>query len=144
MPRLNEFRNDMRSIREGTWERVNEAYGDLEIQIRGFTDAFHDARTARMIEAATAYGGDQQRIPNGEQRRINASLMEEFLIISVRNLEDDEGQPVPIEVFHKLLYQQDYAKLSRMCWDAAARVSTRSVAQIEAAIKNSEPASTST
>lgn len=144
MPSLKEFRTDQRAIRDGTWERVNEAYGELDILVRGYTDGFHDARTARMVDAALPYGGDQQRIPNGQQRLINASLMEEFLIIGVRNLVDDDGRPVELEEFHKLLYMPDYAKLSKMCWDAAARVTNRTISQIEAAAKNSATVSDST
>jgi hypothetical protein len=143
MANLLEFQSDMKSIIDGIWVRVNEAYGDLEIQVRGFTDAFHDARTARTIAAAEPYNGDEKKIPNAEQRRINASLMEEFLIIGVRNLNDKDGQPVPLETFHKLLYQNDYGKLSRMCWEVAGRVSARSMKQVEDAVKNSSSDSAS-
>jgi len=137
MANLNEFQSDLKAINDGMWIRVNEAYGDLEIQVRGFTDAFHDARTARQQAAAESYGGDEKRIPNDVQRRINASLMEDFLIIGVRNLRNGEGEDVTIEQFHKLLYQPDFGRLSRMAWDAAGRVSARSMAQVEAAAKNS-------
>jgi hypothetical protein len=138
MANLKEFRSDVRAINDGIWVRVNEAFGDLEIQVRGFTDGFHDARAARTSAAAEPYAGDEKRIPNAEQRRINASLMEDFLIIGVRNLNDeDTNEPVTLEQFHKLLYQPDYGRLSRLCWEAAGRVSARSVAQVEAAAKNS-------
>jgi len=137
MANLKEFQSDIRAINDGIWVRVNEAYRDLEIQVRGFTDQFHDARTARQIAAAEGYGGDEKRIPNDVQRRINASLMQDFLIIGVRNLDNGDGQPVTIEQFHELLFQPDYGRLSRMVWDAAGRVSARSMAQVEAAAKNS-------
>lgn len=137
MASLKEFQSDLKSITDGMWVRVHEAYGDLEIQVRGFTDEFHDARTARTMAAAEPYGGDEKKIPNDVQRRVNASLMEDYLIIGVRNLKDDDGQDVTIERFHKLLYQKDFGRLSRMSWDAAGRVSARSMAQVEAAEKNS-------
>lgn len=141
MANLKEFRTDVRAINEGTWIPILE-FG-FEIQVRGLTDGYWDARTLRMQKAAEAYGNDEKKIPNAEQRRINASLMEDFLIIGVRNLLGDDGEPVSVETFHKLLYQEDYQRLSRMCFDAAAKVSTRSIAQLEYAEKNSQPASNS-
>jgi hypothetical protein len=138
MANLNEFQTDLRAITDGVWERVHEAYGDLEIQVRGFTDEYSDARTARFTSAAEPYNGDQNRIPNAELRRILASLMEEFLIIGVRNLYDKDNKPVELEQFHKFLYRQEYGRLSRMCWEAASRVNTRSMAQIEYLSKNLE------
>jgi hypothetical protein len=136
MANLNEFQVDMRAIKDGAWTRVHEAYGDLEIQVRGITDEYIDSRTARMIAAAEPYGGDEKRIPNADVRRINASLMEEFLIIGVRNLHDGD-QEVTLEQFHKLLYRPDYARLTRLCWEAVFKINSRSVAQIETASKNS-------
>lgn len=143
MTNLSEFQSDMRAIQDGVWVRVNEAYGDLEIQVRGFTDEFHDRRTAMTIAAAEPYNGEREKIPNAETRKINATLMEQFLIIGVRNLTDKDNNPVTVEQFHKLLFQPDYGRLSRMCWEAASRVSARSIAQVEAAAKNSGPDSAS-
>jgi hypothetical protein len=137
MANLNEFQSDMKSITEGIWIRVHEAYGDLEILVKGFTDDFHDARTARTEIASEPYGGNEKKIPNHEQRRINASLMKDYLIIGVRNLKDGEGNDVTLEQFHRFLFQNDYGRLSRMCWEAAGRVSARSMAQVELATKNS-------
>jgi hypothetical protein len=90
----------------------------------------------RTQHLAESYGNDATKIPNAEQRRLNASLMEDFLIIGVRNLHGDNGEPVSLEDFHALLYQPDYNRLSRVCWEAVSRVSSRSIAQIEAAAKN--------
>ena len=136
MAKLKDFRSDIRAINDGVWVPVHEAFGDLEIQVRGFTDAFHDARTLRTIAAAEPYGNDKEKIPNADQRRINASLMEDYLIIGVRNLIGDNGEPVELEEFHRLLYLPDYARLSRSCWLAAGQVSARSATQIEDAVKN--------
>jgi hypothetical protein len=138
MANLNEFQTDIRAISDGAWIRVSEAYGDLEIQTRGFTDEFTDARTARLIAAAEAYNGERERIPNAEGRRINAGLMAEFIVIGVRNLYDKDGEPVTLEQFHQLLHRQEYSRLLRACWEAAGRVNARSLAQVEAAAKNSE------
>jgi hypothetical protein len=136
---LAEFRADTRAIQDGAWIRVNEAaYGDLDIMTRGFTDEFVDAQNARLAKAAEPYGGDRSRIPNAEQRRINATLLRDFLVIDVRNLMND-GQPVEVEAFHALLFDPAFTRLARACWDAASRVTARSQAQMEAAAGNSQP-----
>jgi hypothetical protein len=137
MVSLSEFRSDTRAINDGVWIRVNEAsYGDLEIKSRGFTDDFVDAQNTRLGKAAEAYNGDRTRLPNSELRKINASLLEDFLVLDVRNLTDGD-QVVPVAVFHTMLYDPAFNRLSRACWEAASRVTTRSEAQIKAASGNS-------
>lgn len=133
---LAEFQTDTRAINDGTWVRVNEAlYGDLEILTRGFTDAFVDANNARMSKAAADFNGDRTMIPNSKLREINASLLEDHLVVDVRNLVS-AGNPVPVAEFHSMLYDPAYGKLARACWEAAGRVTTRSVAQVGAARGN--------
>jgi hypothetical protein len=141
MVSLSEFRSDTRSIQDGAWIRVNEAaYGDLDIMTRGFTDEFIDAQNARLSKAAEPYGGDRTRIPNGEQRRINATLLRDFLVLDVRNLLNGD-EPVSVEAFHAMLFDAAFVRLARACWDAAARITARSAAQMEAASGNSSPLS---
>lgn len=136
---LSEFKTDTRAINDGSWIRVNEAlYGDLEILTRGFTDDFVDANNARMGKAAQDYGGDRTLIPNSELRRLNASLLEDFLVLDVKNLKRGETA-VTVADFHAMLYDPAFNRLARACWDAAGRVSTRSMAQLENARGNSLP-----
>jgi hypothetical protein len=146
MVELSEFRTDTRAINDGVWIRVNEAaYGDLDILSRGFTDDFVDAQNARVTKAAEPYGGERTRVPNSEMRTINASLLEDFLVLDVRNLRDGE-RVVEVAQFHMMLYDPAYNRLARACWEAAGRVTTRSEAQVKAASGNSHApfASTST
>jgi hypothetical protein len=144
MVSITEFRSDTRSINDGDWVRVDAArYGDLEIFSRGFTDEFVDAQNNRTGKAAEAYVGDKTRIPNSELRKINASLLEDFLILDVRNLTDDAGIAVTVDTFHSMLYEPQYSRLARASWEAAARISTRSMAQLDAARGNSPQPSVS-
>jgi hypothetical protein len=137
MARLSEFRVDSRAIADGAWVRVDDAlYGDLEILTRGFTDEFVDAQTARLARAANAYNNDQTRIPNAERRKINASLLRDFLVLDVRNLTDDDGHAVACDAFHAMLDDPAYFRLARACFEAAGRVSTQSEAQLRAAQGN--------
>ncbi len=136
--RLSEFRVDTHALNDGIWIRVSEAtYGDLEILSRGFTDEFIDAQGATLTRAAERYGGERTRIPNSDMRILNADLLRRYLVIDVRNLTDDNGEPVSIAEFHQMLSDQAYGRLARACWEAAGRVSTQSLSQLDAASGNS-------
>jgi hypothetical protein len=142
MARLKDFRSDTRAISDGAWIRVNEAlYDDLEINTRGYTDDFVDAQAQRLARAAERVNGDLNRIPNAVRREINAALLRDFLVLDVRNLQDDDGNPVSRDQFLDMLSDPAYFRLSRACFEAAGRVTTQSVAQVEAAAGNSQPAS---
>lgn len=134
---LAEFRVDTKAINDGVWIRVDEQdYQDLEILSRGFVDDFVDAQNARMAKAAEAYGGDKTRIPNSVMRQVNATLLEDFLVIDVRNLTAN-GEPVKVADFHAMLYDPAFSKLARASWLASSRVTTRSATQLAAASGNS-------
>lgn len=141
MAKLADFKVDTRAINDGSWERVDEArYGDLEIRSRGFTDQFVDMQAKMLRKAAEPYGGNQEDIPNDVRRMINADLCRGVLVLDVRNLTDDDGHAVTIEAFHTMLDDPAYARLLRACFDAAAKVSTRSEAMAKAIAGNSPPA----
>lgn len=136
MVELSEFKTDTKAINDGVWIRVNEAtYGNLEILSRGFTDDFVDAQSARMTKTAEAIGCPRDQIPNSKLREVNATLLEDFLVVDVRNLLT-KGEPIPVSDFHAMLYDPAYNKLSRACWDAASKITTRSAAQLENARGN--------
>lgn len=145
MAKLSDFRSNSRAIQDGAWVRVNEAvYGDLEILTRGFTDEFIDAQNAALDKAAERFDKDRSRIGNAELRAINAGLLREHLVLDVRNLSDDDDQPVSIDKFHEMLADAEFAKLSRACWEAANKVSNMSKKQLDAAMGNSQQLSTPT
>jgi hypothetical protein len=138
MVKLSDFRSDTKAIQDGVWVRVDERnYGDLEILSRGSTDEFIDASADRWAKAAEKYGGDRSRIPNSEGRKIQASLFEDYLILDVRNLSDDDGNPVDVRTFHAMLYDPQFQKLSNACRDAVAKVNARQGEQTGQAEKNS-------
>lgn len=143
MAKLANFRVDTRAINDGAWIRVGPEYDDLEILSRGFTDDFLDAQEARLQKAAQAYNGDQAKIPNGERRSINASLLEDFLILDIRNMVDELGKVVEIKDFHSMLYEPDYSMLSRACWLSAGRVTNTSAEKLKSQLGNSVASSRS-
>lgn len=144
MARLSDYRSDTRAINDGVWVRVGPEYDDLEILTRGFTDTFLDAQEARLTKAAQSYDADRAKIPNAERRTINAGLLEEFIVLDVRNLKDENEKLVEIGDFHHMLYEPEYGMLSRACWTAAGRVSTMSAAKLKAVMGNLGASSGST
>lgn len=138
MAKLSAFRSDTKAINDGEWVRVNEAlYDDLDILTRGYTDQFVDAQNSRLIRAAEPFNGDQARIPNNVRRTINGALLREFLVIDVRNLiDDDTGEPVTREAFLAMLDNPEFNRLSRACFEAAGRVTTRAAKQATDAVGN--------
>jgi hypothetical protein len=135
MARLKEFQSDQKAIDEGEWVLPGEAvYGDLEIKTRGFSDQFKEARARRWAKASAAYNGT---VPEALGRKINAELLADFLILDVRNLTHDSGEPVTVAEFRKMLLLPEWDRLARACWDAAAMVTNRSMAQREDAAGNS-------
>lgn len=145
MAKLSDFRSNSKAISDGVWIRVNEGlFGDMEILTRGFDDRFIDAQNSRLKKAAGKYANDRERIPNSEHREINATLLQEFLVLDVRGLEGDDGNPIDIKSFYVLLHDEDYSALTRACWEAAQRVTSMSQVQLEEALGNSHRRSQST
>lgn len=144
MARLRDFRSDTTAINDGSWVRVDEAlFGDLDILSRGYTDAFIDAQAARERKAAEPYAGDTTRLPNAVRRSINATLLRDFLVLGVRNLLDDNDEPVAVEAFLDMLDDPACHRLTRACWLAAGRVNAMTAAQVDTALGNSSRPSAS-
>lgn len=139
MAKLSSFRADTAAINDGVWIRVDETlYDDLEIFSRGQTDAYVDAAAARTRKAAEPYNGDATRIPNAALREVNASLLRDFLVIDVKNLSDDAGQPVTKEAFLDLLDKPEMNRLAQACWAASRRVTSMTKVQADDALGNSD------
>ena len=138
MVKLSEFVTDPRAMLDGMWVRVDPAkYGELEILSCGFTDEMLDARAELEWAAADRLGVDRNRLPNAEQRQVNAILLERYLIKDIRGLEDDDGKPITVEQFHRFMHQPGYENLSNAAWQAARRISTTTAKQMEHALGNS-------
>jgi hypothetical protein len=137
---LEEFVTDPRAMKDGMWVTVDPAkYGELEILACGFTDEMIDARAEMEAAAAERLNIDVtrgQRLPNAEQRRINATLLERYLVRDVRGL-TNKGNPISVEEFHRLMYLPGYENLSAAAWQASRRISTITASQMEQAMGNS-------
>jgi hypothetical protein len=142
MAKLSSFKQDYRAIQEGDWIRVGDEYLDLEIRTRGFTDTYFDAQATRQRYAAKSLGGDVAKLQNAIRRRINRDCLIEFVLLDVRNLQDDDGQDIPFDRFCDLLRDNDYGELLTACFKAAGQVGQQRSADLEDAVGNSPTSST--
>lgn len=141
MARLASFKIDSRAREAGEWQSPGEEYDDLEILTRGFTDAYTDARAARLRRAAMGFGGDASKIPSGSARSITVECLITHCLLDVRGLVDDAGGTVTFARFCDLLRDPDYADLFVAAVRAASLVGMRRAADVQDALGNSSPPS---
>lgn len=129
MAKLKSLLTDIVAINDGMWVTVNPAlYDDLQIKTRGFTDQFVDAQQARFLKAKTDLNlREVDPLPNAVGRKINARLAQDFLVLDVRGLEDEDGQTVGVEPFKKMLENENASRLVRAVFEAAGRVSSKTM-----------------
>jgi hypothetical protein len=136
MARLSSFKIDSKAREQGEWVSPGDEYGNLEILTRGFTDSYTDARAAKVRRAAMQFGGDASKIPSAVSRAISVDCMIAHVLLGVRGLEDDTGQPVEFAAFVGLLRDPDYGDLFVAAVRAASMVGMRKVADINDALGN--------
>lgn len=141
MAKLSAFRVDSKAINQGAWIKPGEEYDDLEILTRGFTDAYTDARAAKVRRVALHYGNDANKIPAAEQRAITVDCLISHVLLDVRGLSDDAGNPVPFGQFCDLLRDPDFSDLFVACIKAATMVGTQRRQDAADAVGNSAPPS---
>lgn len=136
MAKLSSFRVDSKAVEEGEWISPGSEFDDLEIKTRGVTDAYNDARNAKMRRAAVRYGGDLAKIPSAVTRGITVESLLDHVLLDVRNIDDDSGNPVSFAQFAEMLHSPDYIDLVVACLKAAAIVGLSKANAIEDAKKN--------
>lgn len=141
--RASKVKIDTRAIEDGRWIAVGGAYDDLRILTRGFTDEFRDAQKTKNKTATDAFMCTVEEIPEASLRRINAELLRDYLILDVENFLDDDDKPIPVNIFHEMLFEKQWTRLARACWTSASRVTVLSKEQLESAEGNSGAASVS-
>jgi hypothetical protein len=138
MARLSRFRVDSTLLNEGEWVHPDEAeYDDLEIKTRGFTDAYTDSRAVKLRRAAQRYGNDVARVPAHISRDITIEALIQHCLLDVRNIVDDNGNPITFDAFCNLLRNPDYADLVVAALKAASIVGMQHDGDREDATKNS-------
>lgn len=136
MATLSRFKQNMSKITEGEWVDLGEDWGNLKIKTRGFTDAYHDARQARMRRASIKFGGEA-KIPPQETRKILGELLLQHCLLDVDNLEDEKGNKVPFDTFKELILEDAYQDLQAACLVAANKLTAEREEDIADAKKNS-------
>lgn len=138
MAKLRNFkRNLSQAYDSGEWVRVGDEYDDLEIQTRGFTDGYTDMRAALLRRVAVQkYRGDANKITSAEARDITIDCLEAKSLLGVRNLVDDDEQPVTLAAFIKMLRDPDYSELFTAALVACNNVGRARTADAEDDVKN--------
>ena len=131
MANLKAFKVDSKAIETGQWVRVDDAYDDLELLVRGYTDAYTDYRARKSRRVAAMYGGDVNAIPSAKAREILVDALVEHVIRDVRNLSDEAGNPINFDQFVTLLRDPDYHDLVVAVIRAAAKVGTANAVDLE-------------
>lgn len=137
MAKLSGFKVDAAAHKEGAWVQPGPEYGDLEFLTRGFTDEYRDAMAARQRRAAVGFGGDVTKLPASIRRSIMVDCLTKFVTRDVRNLEDDNGQPIDFATMCPLLSQPAYDDLLSAALQAAAIVGRQTDLDVEDAIPSS-------
>lgn len=133
MTSLSRYKSNLTKINEGTWITLPDS--GLEIETRGFTDAYNDARISRLRRAAARFGGDTTRIPNTDVRKLLVDLLIEHCLLGIRNLQDETGKEVSLDTFKELLYEPAYTDLYDGVLSAASIVTAEREADLESGKK---------
>lgn len=138
MASLAKFKINSKAVNDGEWVSPGDEYDDLMIKTRGFTNAYQDARTAKMRQAARRYSGDMTKVPSAMADEITIECMIDHCLLDVKNLLDKDQQPVDIERLKELLFDPDYQKeLFNAIVKAAAIAGVFHDQDVEDAKKNS-------
>jgi hypothetical protein len=122
MAKLSKFTINSKALLDGEWVSPGEEYDDLMLYLRGFTDAYADARNTRMRKVAMAFGGREDRIPTERSRDILVDCLDKFVVLDVKNLQHDDGKDVTRDEFIGLLRTPAGAELLVATINAASRV----------------------
>jgi hypothetical protein len=122
---------------EGVWIAPGGETDDIEFQTSGFTDAYTDAQNRKHRRLATAYGG-LDSVPVALLRKANLdTLLEQRCVTGIRNLTDENEQPVTWERVKEMVYEPQYKPLVDGMFNAARLATLRRQADVEDAEGNS-------
>lgn len=137
MAKLGSFGRSRSAMDEGEWVSPGDEFDDLEIKTRAYNDAYTDLRALKLRREARRHGGDIGKIPNAVQRAIIVDCLVAHCLQDVRNLEDDDGTPVPFDQFAEMLKDPRYGDLFIAATAAPAKVGLASAEEAEEAEGNS-------
>ena len=136
MARLSALRVDAAAIENGEWVNPGDEYDGMQLQVRGYTDAYFDAYNQRIRRAAIPFNGDSAKIPNATARAIRAECLAQYVFLDVRGLEGDDGQKVDAAKYRALMLDPDCGALVAAVQIAAGMVGRGLALDVEEAAKN--------
>ena len=136
MPKLSAYRIDPSIRHDGEWVALGDEFGGIEIRTRGFTDAYTDAKNARLRQVARAYAGDVMKIPTAAQREIVIEAMIAHVLVGVRGAQNDDGSDTTFAQFCDAIRLPDYEDVYVAVVNACAQAGRARAEEVRAAAKN--------
>ncbi len=122
----------------GAWVKDIPEMGNLELKVRGFHNADDRAILAREMEALPAKNRMRGRVSDEDRERIMNVRLRDAILVDWRNIEGEDGQPVPYskDAAEKFLNDPDLAAFRGAVIWAAGVVGQDAEETTAAAAKN--------
>ena len=135
--KLSAVRRDPSVFKSGEWVHLpGDEFDGAAILTRGFTDAYMNAKNAAFRRVSSAYGG-AEKVPVEKNREVVINAMVDHVLLDVRGIEDDAGQPITLDAFVACLRDQpSYEYLYTAVIAATAMAGVKRAADIEEAAGN--------
>ena len=143
MAKLSSFTRNAVAMREGEWINPGAEYGGLEIKSKAMGAAYSDMRAGEIRRLARRPGGEA-KIGAEERNVIDIEALNKTCLLDIRGLEHDDGSPVTIAEFKKMILKPEYQELAVIAFQCAGQVGQTNAALIEEAEGNLSNASPST
>lgn len=138
MAKLSTFRIDSKAKESGEWQSLGEEFGGIEVLIRGIVDEYSNAISAKMRAAAKPYNGDGRKIPAEVSTRITIEVVCDKLLLGVRGVEGEDGEPMTLDAFKRHMADPDFVDVVNAVVAAAYRVGIVRKDTMQAAAGNSD------
>lgn len=124
----------------GVWQDDLPELGDIAVLVRGLNNKQYRLKFEAMVRALPPSKRKNGAVDPIERDRITGVCLQECALLDWRNVEDDDGKPVPYGKDQAKIYltDPDYTKFRDGVFVAASRVGEVSEEDNAATEKNSE------
>jgi hypothetical protein len=108
-PSIRDFAINSDAMQNGEWVNPGPEFGGIEIKTRSFVKEYTLYRSAKMRTAMRRAGvKTEEELDPDIRGEIAVQCFLDKMFIDVRNMNDDEGQPLTAESFRKLIWERNY------------------------------------
>lgn len=118
--KLSEFYRDHKVVEEGQWVDKIPGFDGLALYVRGDTNPDARAMRDKLTADWRAKNGEIAEMPSSDEAEINAKIVRDTILLDWKGIEDDDGNPVPVN--KDLIGNRDYEDLSSAIMYASRRV----------------------